>query len=806
MVIFMTFSTASCDNDVVRNGKLEEYIPQNTVAVFKIKQLKSLLTDFNNNGLLNNIAQDSSTLFNIERISLLKYLEPKAESILCFNKTAEGKLDFTFITKDSKNLFKTDSLKDKLIETLSYDDKQIQKVTINNEVSFSSIVDSVYIATSSQKILESILDGSVENDAVFNKVYDAQNNSNFGLLVKNRKISVSDSTKKIELAKWYSLDIELQPKSISATGIAVGRDSLHYLIDIFEGQTPQENNIASITPTNAKKITAFTISDSDLFLRNLSAFSSNQKDSIPNEIFRNISEVAEITFQDEKVIILNSNDETTTDAALAKFVNQGEIYREISINSFTEADLFSKKLDPIITTFSANYIFQIDSFFIFSENILTANQFINDYSADNVLGKQGYYKTSSSKIGTTSSLLFINFDENVPQLLNSVFNSSEENKIKKEGFDKYSMAVFQLSYDRDFAHVAFVCNEISRKAIVAQNTSAETKFTLDVLPIGAIKIYNPSKNQDVAIVVQDAANTLYSISKTGKANWTKKLDGPIVGGINEVDVLKNGTNQLAFVTEKTFYILDKNGADVKQFPVKFKDKITQPLAVFDYDNNENYRFVIIQAKDILMYDKAGKVVKGFMYTKAKSNIVLPPKHIRMGSKDYLIFAEDNGNLNILSRTGKPRVTANKKFDFGVNNIFEQGGSFAVVTKDNNFYTISESGKIGSRNLENSKEAKVAASEDLIVSLDTNVLIINNITVEMPIGNYTRPSILYSKGRKLITFTETLEKKVYLYDASGILADGFPILGSSKAAFGEDDDTKLISASFGNGNIINIVLQ
>ena len=50
----------------------------------------------------------------------------------------------------------------------------------------------------------------------------------------------------------------------------------------------------------------------------------------------------------------------------------------------------------------------------------------------------------------------------------------------------------------------------------------------------------------------------------------------------------------------------------------FKDEITQPLAVFDYDKQRNYRFLITQNKNLLMYDSKGKAVKGFKYKAAQS--------------------------------------------------------------------------------------------------------------------------------------------------------------------------------------------
>ena len=99
------------------------------------------------------------------------------------------------------------------------------------------------------------------------------------------------------------------------------------------------------------------------------------------------------------------------------------------------------------------------------------------------------------------------------------------------------------------------------------------------------------------------------------------------------------------------------------FPIKFKDEITQALAVFDYDKNRKYRFIITQGKEVLMLNSEGKKVKGFKFNKSISDIIFPPQHFRIAGKDYITIAEKNGQLNILSRVGKPRILAPKAFDF-----------------------------------------------------------------------------------------------------------------------------------------------
>src|SRR5690606_11232309 len=254
-----------------------------------------------------------------------------------------------------------------------------------------------------------------------------------------------------------------------------------------------------------------------------------------------------------------------------------------------------------------------------------------------------------------------------------------------------------------------------------------------------------------------------------------------------------------FATKNAFYILDRNGNNVKGFPIKFKDAVTQPLSVFDYDNNHNYRFVIVQGRDVLMYDKTGKTVKGFGFNKAKTNIAQSPKHIRMGNKDYIIIAEENGNLNILSRVGKSRVSVSKKFNFSEVPIAEEDNTFVVITKENTKERISEDGKISSQKLDVGNNYWFTMDGSTKVTLDGNLLRINGKLAELPLGVYSKPEIFSINRKSYITITETQEKKVYVFDKNGALLKGFPVYGTAAASLVNSGNSAINLVTKGEAN-------
>ncbi len=268
----------------------------------------------------------------------------------------------------------------------------------------------------------------------------------------------------------------------------------------------------------------------------------------------------------------------------------------------------------------------------------------------------------------------------------------------------------------------------------------------------------------------------FLLATDGKVLWKKKLDGRILGEIQQVDLFKNGNLQMAFTTQNSFEILDRTGKAVKPFPIKFKDAITQPLSIFDYDNKRDYRFVITQNNQVFMLDSKAKSVDGFNFDKTKSDIVLPPKHIRINRKDYILVSEENGLVHILSRQGKTRIPVKEKIKFGENQWYPENGNFVNVNEDGKIVSINEKGKVTRSTVENSVNLKLLVKDDLKVTLSENILKIGNTEVNLDFGLYTKPQIFKANGKTYIAVTDTQANKVFIFDKNGEMLPNFPVFG------------------------------
>ncbi|MBL0043904.1 MAG: group III truncated hemoglobin [Flavobacteriales bacterium] len=157
------------------------------------------------------------------------------------------------------------------------------------------------------------------------------------------------------------------------------------------------------------------------------------------------------------------------------------------------------------------------------------------------------------------------------------------------------------------------------------------------------------------ILVQDTKNRIALISCTGKLMWQRELDGPIMGGVHQVDKFKNGKLQMLFNTAERMYVIDRNGKDVERFPIRLPERTSAPLNVFDYENKKEYRVLVpTEGSRLLNFDINGKPVDGWVPPRTIGVCEIPVEHMRIRGKDHLVLVDIGGHVNVFDRRGEPR--------------------------------------------------------------------------------------------------------------------------------------------------------
>lgn len=230
----------------------------------------------------------------------------------------------------------------------------------------------------------------------------------------------------------------------------------------------------------------------------------------------------------------------------------------------------------------------------------------------------------------------------------------------RDGWKSLGACLIQLVPDSPGRYQLTACMSGSNTVVSASATaSADSKWSVSV---GAPIIAGPFLLTDhlsrtKQVLVQDRKNRIHLISCTGKVLWQRELDGPIIGGAQQVDRYKNGKLQMLFNTAERVYLIDRNGENVTGFPIALPEKASAPLNVFDYDGSKEYRVLLptVDAR-LLNFDMNGKSVEGWVPPKTPAVCELPVEHLRIRGKDHLVLVDHDGGITVLDRRGAPRYS------------------------------------------------------------------------------------------------------------------------------------------------------
>ncbi len=765
----------SCKNNTHKDSNLITLVPAHSSMVIKTTSIEGLQSVFKNNSLLSQFYVKNHIKHLNKKLNFIKHVKPSEEILLTFGRDKTDSLQISIITKYHKDLFNLDSVPNRLIETITTKDISFTKTTIENEIIYSIIKDSIFFGSNDRTLVEAVFNKK-EADPLLKELYQTSHNGkSLSILINTKENSFQpdfffdENLSKVQLSNYYLLDADLTQDQLKFDGITVAKDSSKSLINIFKNTFPQDNHLPQICPPDSDGFLSFSFHSFKTFHENISKF--RKQDSIISvPIIESITEAGIINKNDQQAIVLYSIDDTELNNYFGT-QNSLETYRDISIYPFDKPELFSTLFSPLITFKEATNFINIDDFFVFSDDIELLKDIISSYQNNATLYTFPAFEDLMDELSDASSLFVYANGSNLKKIINSNFNT--EKPINPDGFNA---SAIQFVYETDFSHVHAILQKNKKKS-TSNSVIEVANLTLDADLLTNPQFVNNHTNSQKEVIVQDVNLNLYLISKDGKVLWKKKLDSKVLGHIEQIDTYKNGRLQLAFATQQKVYLLDRDGKDIGNFPLKFNQQITQPLSVFDYDKKRDYRLMVTQGATLLLYDKHGKMVGGFLYKKAENPINTQPQHFKIGKKDYIVFVQGN-ELEILSRVGKTRVKTKNNINFSDSGIYLYNNMFTTTTAKGDLIQIDENGKMSSKKLNLREKHAITATSKTLVTLSENILHIKTNKIELDFGEYTSPKIFYVNDKIYVSVTDLQAKKVYLFDSLGKSIDNFPVYGNS----------------------------
>lgn len=763
----------ACQKDYSKTKLAYKFIPNETSAVIQINELKDFINSIENDEILSGLYNEDLKAAS----QILKNLNTTKQVYITFTDAKHANPGYLILTEHDDALFSVDSLANHVSETLV--DFKIEKTQLDSAILYHKIIGNTFAGSNNLELLKSLNPKNANTE--LNRLLETTDKKSVAsILFKSgatnySKLLFSDLIDKANV-NYTVLDFAFTDKGINYNGILTSKDSITNYLDGFKNTIPQKTNTPSIAPYNTSSLLSISYNDFSVFNNNVNALNKNEFEF--SETFLNLTnEIALI----DNVIVLHSLDPNLVLEAIED-KSHLETFRDIDLFEFGRPEFFKSNLMPFITFDDAKYFSVYENFIVFSNSSENLKSVLTQALNNNTLSNSDTFLSINDKLSDEASLFIFKDSEALSEVLGQTMNGYNANAV-------------QFIREDNYTHINGVIQKFKKRA--ASNSVVEA-FTsqLDetiITPPQAVRNHVTNSHD---IVVQDVNNTLYLISSAGNVLWKKQLQGKILGQIEQIDMYKNGRLQLAFVTANRLYILDRNGNDVSAFPLKFNDAITQPLSVFDYDKRKDYRFLVTQGKDLLMYNIKGQAIGGFKYKNNGANISSQPQHHRVGTKDYIVFGAGE-TLKILNRQGHNRIQVKDKIQFSDNDVYLYQNKFTTTNTLGELIQVDTRGQLTSTNLDLSDKHKIAATSKTLISLKENKLIIKSRTIDLDYGDYTEPRIFYLNDKIYVTTTDLQSKKVYLFDSQAKPIPNFPVFGTSAAVLeklNKDDSLELITQS------------
>ena len=647
------------------------------------------------------------------------------------------------------------------------------------------------------------------------------------------------------LANWTELDLTIKSNTLLLNGFSYVNDSATRYMNLFSSQEPQKTTIENMLPADISAFVFIGIEDNILFRTDyINYLTKSGKISKYNQEIENINSLTGIDIEESINLLLDGGiamavtsssdfDIIKNSYAIIKTHSKSETkklmmgilqnvannegsnvsnYKNIyKIDSETQFEIYKFPASKLANTLFGevfaktdnSYFTLLDNYLIFGPSIKGLSDFLYMNVLHKTLSNDNTYKQFTEYLsGKTNLYVYCNTDKGFDYI--SQFLNTKQKKAFTDNFDilkKYQLMACQFNSNED---MFFTNCAIQRVSEYREEPHTIWESLLDTVMDFKPKLLINHNTNDKEIFVQDLKNNIYLINKAGRILWKIPLGEKIMSDIYQIDFYNNHKLQILFNTKNKLHLIDRNGNYVERYPVTLRSPATNPMALFDYENNKDYRiFIAGEDKNVYVYDKEGNVVTGWEFEGAETTITNEIQHFRIEDKDYIVFADRN-RIYILDRKGKVRVPLPNQISKSEKNLFvleeettNSKARLAVTDTAGRVFYIYFDGKIekvsmgqfSSKHYFDYQDFDADGKKDYIYLDKKKLLILNQNQKELFSCKFdeevTAPPAYYhfSQNDRKIGIVSKLENKIYLFSKDGSTYKGFPLRGFTPFSIG-----------------------
>jgi len=634
---------------------------------------------------------------------------------------------------------------------------------------------------------------------------------------------------------WTGLDVDFTDYTLSFNGFSSSSHNDFELFDVLSHQESVETTLLDFVPAGTSTFSLFALSNLNRYREDMIKYRG--KISMLNKYRRSIVELDKTFkckfeekfysfFSGESVCLsmsINSLDVNANKISIFKSIGKEKLSRVMMgmLSGFAEKkdrsikhyettvkiggdlsyklykmpynDLAYRIMGDVFYKAPTNYFVVVGNNLVFGGSIKVLSDYLHSLSLNKSIVDASNFKLSNKKFSNKGNFFFYANTYSSLSLLKSFFNPKMQRIVSKnkDSFYKFHSIGYQLSSANAMVYsniFVLYANELEQKPQTVWESGLEGNVVIKP------SIVKNHKTNETETLIQDDKNNVYLINSLGRILWKLPIDARINSDIYQVDAYKNRKLQYMFSTSNKIYLVDRNGNNVENFPVRLKSPTKYGLSVFDYDSNRTYRIIVPSInKKVYLYDINGNIVKGWKFKESENEICSKVSHKRVNTKDYIVF-KDKFKVYILNRKGmstaKSKYLKLSKSDIS---FFEGKKAYMLVTDIMaTVYKIDFHGKVSKlKTTKNISERHLFTATDLdndskpdFIFADGKKLIAfsgSNKIIDIKIAGEIKitPSIYsFSSRQKMIGFIDKSNSLAYLIDKKGHNYPGFPVLGNN----------------------------
>ena len=401
---------------------LLDYIPQNTIAAFQLKDQNMLKNAITNLPFLEALVKINDSLYS--DLNALIPNEFPSNSLLFLTPEGKKNIAASFMYKSTS----IDTFPKKIIGRFIYDDVSVIVKEVDNKKIFHATIQNINVLSCSKLVLENSIRNiksnkrGIQDTQLYKLAGLSDVNTTLSFYLQNEIIGIlKDLFPKTDLfpfvaSSWFYFDFNTKKNPFTLDGVSFISDSIPDELSLLRNLEAKVLISPNYIPQTFDSYLALAVSDYKTLEDNFKKYSRHKNtplNKINFDLFSSLDEIAWLKYNSNKAIYLHLNN--SENILLDLFIDSinSSKFRGVAIKDQNLPEDFIKFLEAFGMPFKPNYVSKIDDVLIYASNKIFLKQLIGIKLDENTLDNDFNFKSLKKDLADNSTFLWVGNTSNL---------------------------------------------------------------------------------------------------------------------------------------------------------------------------------------------------------------------------------------------------------------------------------------------------------------------------------------------------------------------------------------------------------